>query len=132
MGEWQAGLLLPQIDRLDALIAKRRRLYAEYLRRLQGVTSFALPDIDANNEWAPIRFPIRVHRDKLDFYRRATERGIDFAFSFTFIASPSDFVRSHGLAASILDIPFYDRLTDEELQKVVAVLRDLDTPSFED
>src|SRR5215475_8234295 len=126
MAEWQAAVLLPQIDRLDALIATRRRLYAEYLRRLRGATSFVLPTIDADNEWALIRLPIRVHRDKLDFYRQAARRGIDFAFSFTFIASPSDFVRSHGLAASVLDLPFYDRLTDDELQQVVAVLHDLD------
>ena len=126
MAEWQAALAFPQIDRLDALIANRRRLYAEYLRCLGDATSFALPTVDAHNEWAPIRLPIRVHRDKLDFYRHACRRGIDFAFSFTFIASPSDFIRSHHLAASVLDLPFYDRLTNDELQKVVTVLRDVD------
>src|SRR5262245_15734689 len=126
MAEWQATLLLPQIDRLDTLITTRRRLYAEYLRRLHGANRFALPTIDINNEWAPVRFPIRVHGDKLDFYRRATRRGIDFAFSFTFIASPPDFLRSHRLADSILDLPFYDRLTDHELDQVVAALDHLE------
>jgi dTDP-4-amino-4,6-dideoxygalactose transaminase len=126
VAEWQAALLLPQIARLDALVGKRRRLYAEYLRHLHGVTNFALPARDAKDEWAPIRLPILVHGDKLDFYRHAARRGVDFAFSFTFIASPSAFVRSHRLAASVLDLPFYDRLTDDELQRVVSVLRDLE------
>jgi len=126
MAEWQAALAMPQIECLDLLIAKRRRLYAEYLRRLRGATSFALPAMDANNEWAPIRFPILVHRDKMKFYNKAARRGVDFAFSFTYLASPSEYVHSHRLAASILDLPFYERLTDHELDQVVGVLRELD------
>jgi len=126
LAEWQAAVLLPQIDQLEGLIANRRRLYAEYLSRLQGATSFALPAADANNEWAPIRFPIRVHGDKMDLYRQATRRGIDFAFSFTFLASPAEFVHSHRLATSILDLPFYERLTAKEMAQVVAVLLELD------
>jgi len=125
LAEWQAAILLPQIDQLEHLISARRRMYTEYLRRLGGATSFDLPVPDANNEWAPIRFPIRVHGDKMEFYRQAARRGIDFAFSFTFLGSPAEFVRSHRLAASILDLPFYDRLRDEEMEQVVAVLRDL-------
>lgn len=130
LAEWQAGLLLPQIERFNLIVTTRRRLYAEYLRRLQGARSFALPPADAYGEWSPIRFPILVHGDKLAFYRRAARAGADFAFSFTFIASPPEFSRSHRLAASVLDLPFYDRLTDRELARIVAVLRDLDHASF--
>ena len=71
LAEWQAHLLLPQIERLDQIIATRYRWYAEYLRRLQGMVSIKLPPADTHAEWAPIRFPIRVHGDKLAFYRRA-------------------------------------------------------------
>ena len=85
-----------------------------------------MPPADSNGEWALIRFPIRIHRDKLNFYRKATQLGVDFAFSFTFIESPFDFILSHKLAASVLDIPFYNRLTDKEVKKVVSVLCDID------
>lgn len=126
LAEWQATLLLPQVEQLDQIVATRRRLYTNYLHRLQGVRSFALPPPDTNGEWSPIRFPIRVHHDKLDFYRKAAHRGVDFAFSFTFIASPPKFTYSHRLAASVLDLPFYERLTDMEVDKVVTVLQELD------
>jgi dTDP-4-amino-4,6-dideoxygalactose transaminase len=129
MAEWQAALLLPQIECLDLLIATRRRLYSGFLRQLQGAKGFDLPPVDVNGEWAPIRFPIRVHCNKLEFYRRAAKLGIDFAFSFTFIASPGNFVRSHRLADSVLDLPFYERLTENEIEKIVAVLRELDRTS---
>jgi dTDP-4-amino-4,6-dideoxygalactose transaminase len=126
LAEWQADLLLPQIERLDQIIATRQRCYAEYLRLLQDLANIELPPADTHAEWAPIRFPIRVYGDKLAFYRRAARFGVDFAFSFTFIATHPEFVRSHQLATSVLNLPFYDRLTDKELERVVDVLRELD------
>ena len=124
--EWQALIALPQIDRLDETIAKRQRMYARYRDSLGGAVAFALPPEDARAEWAPIRFPIRARGDKLELYRRAVQRGVDFAFSFTFIASPTAFAEAHALAASILDLPFYERLSERELQRVVAVLKSID------
>src|SRR5262249_19365992 len=91
MAEWKAAALLSQIDRLDALIATRRGLYAEYLGRLRGATRFGSPTIDADNEWAPIRLPIRVRRDKLDFYGQASRR----------FASPSASALSQALILSV-------------------------------
>ena len=110
--EWQASVVLPQLSRVEETIRKRRRMYATYRRRLSGAASFSMPPEDVDGEWAPIRFPIRARADKLELYRRAVERGVDFAFSFTFIASPASFERAHSLAASILDLPFYEKLTE--------------------
>lgn len=126
LAEWQADILLPQILALEDFIATRRRLYAEYLAKLHGVQSVSLPPPDAHGEWAPIRFPIRVHHDKLAFYRESVQRGVDYAFSFTFIASPPDFATSHRLAASVLDLPFYERLSATEQVYVVNVVKELD------
>lgn len=61
LAEWQAGLLLPQIKRLDVLVATRRRLYSRYLEHLSSAVSFALPPADTHGEWSPIRFPIRIY-----------------------------------------------------------------------
>jgi dTDP-4-amino-4,6-dideoxygalactose transaminase len=126
LGEWQAAILLQQLARLDELIAGRRALYAEYLERLRGAVGYSLPPADARSEWAPIRFPILARGDKLAFYRRAAERGVDFAFSFTFIASPPAFGKSHALANSVLDLPFYERLSARELERVAGVLKQID------
>jgi dTDP-4-amino-4,6-dideoxygalactose transaminase len=67
----------------------------------------------------------------LEFYQKAVRLGVDFAFSFTFIASPKEYVLSHDLAASILDLPFYERLTSSEIDKVVAVLCEIDSRARE-
>jgi dTDP-4-amino-4,6-dideoxygalactose transaminase len=127
LAEWQAALLLPQVERLDSIVETRRRMYALYSQRLQGARSFVLPPEDSLSEWAPIRYPIRVDGDKLVFYRQAVRRGVDFAFSFTFIASPPELARAHRVAASVLDLPFYNRLSTNEIERVVTVLRELDS-----
>jgi dTDP-4-amino-4,6-dideoxygalactose transaminase len=131
LSEWQAAILLPQIRGLWQAVSTRQRIYSEYLRKLSKVSSFALPPPDNCHEWAPIRFPIRVVGNKLEFYQKAVRLGVDFAFSFTFIASPKEYVLSHDLAARILDLPFYERLTSSEIDKVVAVLCELDSRARE-
>lgn len=132
LAEWQARILVAQVARVAATIERRRQIYATYLERLRGAVGFALPPADARSEWAPIRFPIRARGDKLDLYRRAVERGVDFAFSFTFIASPPAFRRSHELADAVLDLPFYERLSEHELERVAAVLKQIDHDLLEE
>jgi len=132
LAEWQARILLPQLGRVDDTIALRRRIYAGYLERLRGAVGYTLPAEDVRGEWAPIRFPIRARGDKMELYRRAVERGVDFAFSFTFIASPAAFRRSHALADSVLDLPFYERLSERELEQVAAVLKRIDHDLLEE
>lgn len=126
MAEWQAWIGRRQLARLDALVADRRALYARYRARLARVATFALPPHDARAEWAPIRFPIRVPDDKMTFYREAASRGVDFAFSFTFLESPPTFTRAHRLAAEVLDLPFYAGLTRDEESRVCLALTALD------
>ncbi len=124
--DWQALVATRQMDRIEEIIARRRALYAEYEERLQGKSAFRTPPLDDRQEWAPIRFPIRVDGDKLAFYREATKRGVDFAFSFTFIEAPPAFEAAHALARSVLDVPFYFDLAHEELDAVVETLAALD------
>jgi dTDP-4-amino-4,6-dideoxygalactose transaminase len=129
VAEWQAYVALGQIERVDAIIAERRRRYAQYLEQLRGQRAFALPPGDAAGEWACIRFPIRVHGDKIGYYRRAARRGVDFAFSFTYLSCKHDYLNGSKLARAVLDLPFYLKLSDAELERVVRVLREIDEES---
>lgn len=129
MSEWQAAIALPQIEALDALVARRRELYARLWEGLRGARSFALPPYEPGAPWACIRFAIRVPggaRDKLAFYQRALRRGLDFAFSFTFLGCGREHVNAWKLADAVLDLPYYHKLTDSELARTIDVLRALD------
>lgn len=127
--DWQAFIASRQMDRIDQIVGKRRILYGEYERRLRGKRAFTTPPPDTEQEWAPIRFPIRVRGDKLALYRAATRRGVDFAFSFTFIAAPPEFEVAHGLARAVLDLPFFYDLSHAELDTTVDTLSALDRES---
>ncbi len=126
LAPFQAFIATRQMARIDELVGKRRALYSAYELKLRGMKAFVTPPPDVAQEWAPIRFPIRVRSDKLAFYRAATKRGVDFAFSFTFIAAPPRFEAAHALARSVLDLPFYNDLALEELDTVVETLHALD------
>jgi dTDP-4-amino-4,6-dideoxygalactose transaminase len=123
---WQARLALRQLRGLEKIIARRRELHAAYQQGLAGCRSLQLPPNDASGEWSCIRFPVLAAGDKLAWYRAANRRGVDFAFSFTFLGCPGTFAQAHAVARSILDLPFYPKLTDAEANKVVTVLRELD------
>jgi len=125
VAEWQAYLAVQQLRRLDAIIDHRRKVYGTMREALKSCTRLLLPPADERREWACIRFPIRVQRDKLAFYREANRRGIDFAFSFTFIDCPESMMHSRRLADSVLDLPYYTKLTDTEMRKTIAVIQSL-------
>lgn len=125
--EWQAFIAAAQFDELEAIIARRRQLYSRYIKELSGAVSFKTPPEDVNAQWAPIRFPLRILGDKMRFYRLGNAYGLDFAFSFTFIGSPAEYKKSHALADSILDPPFYYNLTSDEFQKTVNILKRIDS-----
>jgi dTDP-4-amino-4,6-dideoxygalactose transaminase len=125
--EWQAQIALKQMRNLDALIERRRRAYASYSERLSGCRAIDLPPPDLDGQWACIRFPIRVRGDKIRYYWSGAERGLDCAFSFTFLACPPEFSQAWKIANSVLDIPFYGELSDAELDAVVGIIRFLDS-----
>jgi perosamine synthetase len=120
---WQAYIASRQIEMIDILINACRLRYSQYIEKLRGCTAFELPSMDANSEWACIRFPIRVRRNKFLYYDKIAHLGIDCAFSFTNIMCPPDFENAKRLSDQVLDLPFYYKLTEKELNKVVAALK---------
>jgi len=123
--EWQAAIALPQLERLDRLAARLRGLYGRYRDRLAGCPGIELPPSDEQAEWAPIRFPILVRRNKLDFYEQLLRRGVDCAFSFTYIAAPEGLPHAREIASRVLCLPFYPGLSEAEAERVIAAVREV-------
>ena len=127
LANWQAFIASAQISEIDRIIRDRQGKYAWYRQKLSCCSAFELPPTDREGNWSTIRFPIRIRGDKFAYYRRAAQRGIDFAFSFTFIVCPEKFVNARNLAHRILDVPFYSRLSGAERERVVSVLTSLES-----
>ena len=126
MAEWQAYLTCDQIQNADALIERRRAQYHTYREVLASYRRIIAPPRDERGEWACIRFPILVRGDKLKYYDQAVERGVDFAFSFTFIQCPDSCVNAQKLASRVLDLPYYAKLSDAEQAEVIETLHELE------
>ena len=127
MANWQAYIAASQIARIDNILSARRRVYAYYQAHLQPCRNFYLPPIDQGSEWGCIRFPIRVRESKYTYYRQLVKRGVDCAFSFTHIVCPAEFTIAHDLASSVLDIPYYEKLSDAELSRVVYAIKSIES-----
>lgn len=123
LANWQASIVLSQIRNLDSQIEIRRSLYARYAKELSGIDGLELPPFDYCQEWAPIRYSIRVKGAKLNFYRRLNRFGVDASFSFSHLVAPETYVNAHQCANEVLNLPFYSRLSDREFRKVVDVVR---------
>lgn len=125
--EWQASIALPQIRNLEEIIRARRSMYSRYHDLLRDCDAFRLPPRDTASEWACVRFPICVAGDKFAYYRAAAAKGVDFAFSFTFLGSSRIHRHAWQIADSVLDLPYYLKLTESEMNEVASVLGSLES-----
>lgn len=132
MANWQAYIAILQIARIDQILSARRRLYAYYNKQLQSCRYFDLPPDDHGSEWGCSRFPIRVKKNRHSYYRKLVSRGVDCAFSFAYIACPAQFTIAHDIASSILDIPYYEKLSEIEMHRVVSIIRSIENEIHED
>jgi len=121
--EWQAGFVLTQLAQLGDIIGKRRYCYQYYWDGLQGIEGLTLPPVDRKSEWVPIRFTIRIKQDKLAFYRRCANEGVDLGFSFTYAGGELKCPVSKDLTSEILNLPFYFKLSEREMKKTIKVIR---------
>lgn len=123
--EWQSYIANSQVKKIKYIIKKRQELFSSLRKSLLNNPDFILPPEDTLQEWACIRFPIRIKSNKLAYYKKAAQRGVDFAFSFTYISSPEKFKRSHNLANSVLDIPYYLKLKKNDITFISNTLNDM-------
>lgn len=132
MSEQQAYIALRQLSNFDEIVEQRRKLWWAYYRALSGAKTFLVPDIGSGdpNEWACIRFPILVRGEKIQFYKRAAQLGVDFAFSFSHLSCDQGEKRAWSIANHVLDLPFYHKLSARELRSVITVLKKLDEEYF--
>jgi dTDP-4-amino-4,6-dideoxygalactose transaminase len=122
LAEFQAAIVSKQFKYLDQILAKRRRDYNIMLTGLRPSPLFASPPPLANDDPAPIRFCLQIKGDKFSFYERCVKKGLDLGFSFTFIASPSTYEKSHRLANSILNLPFYFTMPDKTIKNIIYII----------
>lgn len=139
MNEFQAGLGLLQLKRVDAAIARRRAIAETYQGALQDVRGLsflrAAPDVQQNYSYFPIfidaEYPIS--RDAL--YARLREKGVySRRYFYPLISTmpmygkfpssdPANLPVATRIAEQVLCLPIHPNLSNMDLERVIDAVR---------
>ena len=115
-----------QLDRLRWNLSRRRRIAQIYQDRLHRHTRLKLPVIPMNCSPSWIQFPIIVD-DKAGFYKYMQRNGVDLSWSYRYSCADSyrleGFPNSQRAAKTVLGLPTYPSLTDEQAHNICNVVK---------
>lgn len=141
LSDLAAAVGLAQFERLEAMRARRQAIAARYLEAFADLDALALPPTDlAPEEHAWHLFPIRLRRSdetgRADFIEALRTRGIGTSVHYKplhrmsyyrerYALAPADFPNAERLWRSIVSLPIYSALGDEEVGYVIDAVREL-------
>ncbi len=137
MSNIQAGLLLPQMDRLEGNWQKRDALARRYEESLSGIAGLMLPKALPGVHHARHLFTIRVRDGLRDQVLKGLQKaGIGVAVNYraihlltyfrkTFGFKDGDFHIAEQIGNETISLPFYANMPLEHVEIVTATLKDL-------
>ena len=136
LGEFQAALLLSQLEKIDEYWERRHTLYHEYIQRL-GISGVDWPQPVPDAKSAYHLFTIWVEPDRRDeILAKLGQAGIGSAVNYRAIHLLSYFRKRFGfkegdfpiaerIGDSTITLPFYVKLQLDDIQTVDRTLRDV-------
>ena len=129
----QAALGMAQLDRLPEIVARRKALAARFLSELKGIPGLTLPQVPEGCDPNWHIFACLVEPSRRDAFLKAVkDQGVDATTHFEPLHT-SPYWRGRGgreslpvterVAASIVRLPLYPQLTEEEAGRVVAAVK---------
>jgi len=130
----QAAVLLVKLRHLEAWNAARRRAAAWYVERLASIPDLTLPVVADGNE--PVWHLFVIRHPRRDVLRERMEKagiGVGIHYPVPLHLQPAyrqlghqvgAFPIAEELAATSLSLPLYPELTEADVDRVVAALRD--------
>ena len=134
MDNLQAAILIPQIDRLAANLARRRALAARYTERLRGVDGVRLPAVlpDVAHAWHLFTVQVDGHdRDAVVAALGRAEVGVTVNYPPVHLTryfrdayghGPGEFPVAERIGAATISLPFYATMPEADVDEVVARL----------
>ncbi|EHQ91833.1 DegT/DnrJ/EryC1/StrS family aminotransferase [Desulfosporosinus youngiae] len=136
MSDISCALGIAQLERIDEILAKRQRVADFYMQKLKDVDGVILPTIDQRAKMSWFVFVIRFEAwiDRNLVMQLLLERGVGCRPYFTAIHlqpfyreifgyKEGDFPVTEHVASGTLAIPFFNNLTEEQIDNVVAEIR---------
>lgn len=139
MNEFQAAMGIVNLPRLDAEIAKRKKLarvYAERLRDVPGISTYdydSRPDIEYNYAYFPVKVTAEYGRSRDELWAWLKENGIGTRKLYDKLTcdyacyKDAGYVRDTGYADKVkdmaLDLPLYGTLTETEIEEICDMIK---------
>ena len=119
--EWQAAILMRQLQNLSEIIQKRKTIYSYYDKHINNEI-VKKPVLSSDSVCC--RYAILVEeRDR--FYNECLDAGVDLDFSHCCLGCPNSFVNEHQIANKVLNLPFDINLSKKELKQIVNVVNSI-------
>ena len=137
MDNIQASLLLPQLKKIDQNWQGREKLYDRYREKISELSGIDLPKIHKNTKSAYHLFTIWVDPGKRDLViYELGNMGIGVAVNYRAIHMLHYFVNRYGysekaypisekIGDSTISLPFYTKITDDEINFVLSALKSI-------
>lgn len=114
-------MILNQWDEFENNIARRQKIAGVYQKALEDHPAYKIPSIPPGTAPVWIQFPMLV-RNKKNFYRYMQQRGVDVTWTYRYTCAEEyvqeDCPNAETIAKSIVSLPCYPDLKDEEVSKV--------------
>jgi dTDP-4-amino-4,6-dideoxygalactose transaminase len=135
MDNIHAALLIDQLKRLDDLWCKRKTIYEKYYRAFSEINEIELFQIKPDVKHAYHLFTLMVDEDIRDnVLSKLQKSGIGVSVNFlpihlmtyykkAFGFKPGDFPAAEKIGKRVITLPFYPKLTDEEINYVIDKMR---------
>jgi len=122
---FSASLAAAQLSGLEANLKRRRALAEMYMNQLRNA-AIGHPRIPSRSEPAWIQYSVTVE-DRAAFYRHMRSHGIDLSWTYRYCSAESfgqdGFPNARLAAQTVLGLPTYPSLSDEQGAKICRVVR---------
>jgi dTDP-4-amino-4,6-dideoxygalactose transaminase len=141
MSDISASIGLAQMDKLEAMYARRQEIYARYEAAFSRIDKVDRVKITENSKSALHLYQLILNPDRLDIsrddlIRQARDQGVELSVNYTpihlfswyrqtFCSVPGAFPRAEYVGMNNISLPFYPALTDADVDYVIEVLSDL-------
>jgi dTDP-4-amino-4,6-dideoxygalactose transaminase len=135
MDNIQAAMLLPQLEKIDENLAKRDRLYKEYMTYLDKMPEIGTPRIVKNSRSAYHLMTIWVDEDNRDeILKKLEDKRIGVAVNYrainlltffkkTFGFKEGDFPAAERIGNRTISLPFYVSLKSPQVEYVIESIK---------
>lgn len=135
MNNIQAAILIGQLKRIDALLARREEIACRYEDAFSGMDGIDFPKVPKNSKSARHLFTIWVSRKKRDeILRLIQQNGVGAAVNYRAIHLLKYYKKKFGfktgsypvaerIGDSTITLPLYPKLTDREVEYVIKIVK---------